>query len=80
MFQMLTEVIGAEELLRLIALAGVMNVMKMFGARLPAWRISEFLTTVTADVYAAVADHRRMESGFRTTDERSTRPRVAPEM
>jgi hypothetical protein len=75
---MLTEVVDAEELLSPIALAEFMNAMKMFGARLPAWRIGEFLTTITADVYAAVAGRTRMESGFRMIGERSARPRVVP--
>ena len=64
-FQVLAEVIGAEELLRLVAFAEFVDVVEMFGACLPSWRVGEFLTTVTADV-RTVAGHRRMESGFRT--------------
>jgi hypothetical protein len=64
-FQMLAEVIGAEEFLGLVALAKFVDVVEMFGACLPAWRIGELLATVAADV-RAIASHRRMESGFRT--------------
>ena len=64
-FQMLAEVIGAEEFLGLVALAKFVDVVEMFGACLPAWRVGEFFTTVTADV-RTIAGHRRMESGFRT--------------
>ena len=64
-FQVLAEVIGAEELLRLVAFAEFVNMVEMFGACLPAWRVGEFFTTVTADV-RTIAGHRRMESGFRT--------------
>lgn len=78
MFQMLSEVVGAEEFLSPITLAESMNTMKMFNARLPLRRISEFFTAVTADVCSAVVGHRRMESGFQTIGERGTRPGVAP--
>ena len=64
-FQVLAEVIGAEELLGLVALAEFVDVVEMFGSCLPAWRVGEFLTTVTADV-RTIAGHGRMESGFRT--------------
>jgi hypothetical protein len=76
--QMSTKVLGAEEFLSPIALAKFMDVVEMFGACLPAWRISEFLATVTADVYAAVGSQRMMESGVRMTVERRARPRMAP--
>jgi len=55
-FQMLAEVIGAEELLRLVAFAKFVNVVEMFGACLPAGRVGEFFATVTADV-RAIARH-----------------------
>jgi len=55
-FQMLAEVISAEELLRLVAFAKFVNVVEMFGACLPAGRVGEFFATVTADV-RAIARH-----------------------
>lgn len=62
--QVLAEVIGAEELLGLVALAKFVNVVEMLGASLPAWWIGEFLATVAADVRTA-ACHGWVESSLR---------------
>jgi len=80
MFQMLAEVVGAEELLSLITLAEPMNLNHVFGALLPLRRIfSEFFTTVTAGVCTAGMCYGKMETGSWTI-EGSARPRVAPQM
>lgn len=59
-FQVLAEVIGAEELLCLVALPELVHMVKVFCAKLPARRVSKLLATVATDV-SAVTSHGRVE-------------------
>lgn len=54
-FQMLTKVIRTEELLRLIALAKLMDMVQMFGSHVPLWDwvVGEFVAAVAAHVGGA---------------------------
>ena len=52
MFQVLPKVIGAEELLRLVALAEFVDVIEVFPSSVPVSGIGEFLSTVPAEVYS----------------------------
>lgn len=63
-FEVLAEVIGAEKLLRLVALAKLMDNVKVFRANFPARRVGELFTTVAADI-RTVAGHGLVEGGFR---------------
>jgi hypothetical protein len=63
MLQMLTEMIGSEELLRLIAFSKFVNMVQVLGANVPLRGIWEFFSTITTNVCAA-GRRRRMESGF----------------
>ena len=49
-FQMLTEVIGAKELLCLVAFSKFVHVIEMFRPRFPVSRVRELFTTVTANI------------------------------
>lgn len=48
--QMLTEVVGSEEFLTLIALAKFVNSIQMLNTSLPLWRTGKLVTTVTTSV------------------------------
>jgi hypothetical protein len=74
MFQMLAEVIRAEELLCLVTLPELVHMVEMFRAKLPSRRISELFTAVATDV-SAVAGHGRVECCF-WAGERSAGPRM----
>ena len=52
MFQMLAEMVGAEEFLGLIAFAELMHLGKMAAAGFPVrvWKVFEFGTAIAADV------------------------------
>lgn len=77
-FQMLAEVIGAEELLCLVTLPKLVHMVKMFGAELPARGVRELLATIATHV-SAVASHRRVECCF-WAGERSAGPRMTSQM
>lgn len=62
--EVLAEVIGAEELLGLVAFAKFVNMVEMLGACFPARRVGELFTTVPTDV-RTVASHGGVEGGFR---------------
>lgn len=78
MLQMLAEVIGAEKLLCLVALAKLVHMVKMFRAELPSRRIRKLLAAVAADV-SAVAGHGRVECCF-WAGERSAGPRMTSQV
>lgn len=78
MFQMLAEVIRAEELLCLVTLSKLVYMVKMFRAKLPSRRVGELLAAVATDV-SAVAGHGRVECCF-WTGERSAGPRMTSEV
>jgi hypothetical protein len=79
MLQMLPEMIGAEELFRLVAFAEFVHVIEMFWSRFPISRIREFFTTVTTDIGCSGAGRWRMKSSMDTRKGR-TRPRMSAEM
>lgn len=70
--EMLVEVIGAEKLLRLVALTKFVYVVEVLRAELPSRGVGKFFATVAADV-CTVAGHGRVE-GCLWAGERSTRP------
>lgn len=78
MLEVLAEVVGAEELLRLVTLSKLVYMVEVFGAVLPARRISKLLTAVATNV-SAVAGHGRVECCF-WAGERSARPRMTSQM
>ena len=78
MLEVLAEVVGAEELLRLVTLSKLVYMVEVFGAVLPARRISKLLTAVATNVSAA-AGHGRVECCF-WAGERSARPRMTSQM
>lgn len=62
--EVLAEVVGAEELFGLVALAEFVDNIEMLRASFPAGRIGELFTTVAADI-RTVAGHGLVEGGFR---------------
>jgi hypothetical protein len=68
--EMLAEMVGAEELFRLVTLTEFVYMVEVFRAKLPARRIRKLISTVAADV-GTVTSHRLVESGF-WAGERST--------
>ena len=54
-FQVLPEVIGAEELLTLVAFSKFVNIGQMSDTIVPIrlWLVGEFLAAITADVYSS---------------------------
>jgi hypothetical protein len=78
MFQMLAEVIRAEELLCLVTLSKLVYMVKMFRAKLPSRRVSELLAAVATDV-SAIAGHGRVECCF-WAGERSAGPRMTSQV
>lgn len=64
--QMLTEVVGSEELLRLVAFPKLVDMVQVLGAYVPLWRIREFFSTIAADVYAT-GRRSSMKCGFYTS-------------
>ena len=77
--KMLAEVVGAEELFRLIALAEFMLLTQMLGSDVPVWRIREFLAAVSAHIVSRRVDVRRVECG-RNPTKCCARPRMLPQM
>lgn len=61
--EVLTEVIGAEELLGLVAFAKFVNMVEMLSARFPARWVGELFTAVATNV-RAVASHGGVKGGF----------------
>lgn len=61
--EVLTEVIGAEELLGLVAFAKFVNMIEMLSASFPARWVGELFTAVATNV-RAVASHGGVKGGF----------------
>ena len=53
--QMLPEVIGAEEFLRLVTLPELVYVVQVLGPNVPLWRVGELLSAITAGIDVAFA-------------------------
>lgn len=77
-FEVLTEVVGAEELLRLVALSKLMHVVEVFGAKIPPRRVGKFFATVTTDI-CTIASHGLVEGCF-CTSKCSAGPGVASQV
>jgi hypothetical protein len=77
--QVLSEVVGAEELLRLVALAKLVHVSQMLKARLPVGRRGKLLAAVAARVRGGRLVRRRVE-GRLEVRQRRARPRVAAQV
>lgn len=77
-FQVLAEVVCAEELLRLVALAELVDVVEVLGASLPARGIGEFFATIAADIRATTG-HGLVEGGLRAC-EGGARPGMVTQM
>lgn len=78
-FQVLSKVIGAEELLGVVAFAEFVHVIQVFGAYLPIRRHWKLFTAITAYIGYAQMGLRGVECRVRAC-ECSARPRVTPEM
>ena len=85
--EVLTEVIGAKEFLRLIAFAEFVHVLKMVDTVVPVrmWVVGELLSTIAANVHSRYRVHqgrgvvgcngtRRVESSFVLAGQSGTRP------
>ena len=79
MLQVLAKVIGAEELLGLVAFAKLMHVIQVLGPSVPIRGIGELLTAITAYVGCCRVGWRGVK-GRTHTSERSARPRMPPKM
>jgi hypothetical protein len=77
--EMLTEVIGSEKLLGLIALAKLMLLTQMFGSHIPVRRVRKFLAAVATHVVSRRMDVRWVESG-RNPTKCCARPRMLAQM
>ena len=77
-FEMLTEVVGAEEFLCLVALSELVHVVEMFCAKIPARRVGELFATIATNI-CTIASHGLMEGCF-CTSKCSARPRVASQV
>lgn len=75
---MLAEMVGAEELLRLVALSKLMDVIQVLRADVPLGWIRELLATVAARVHT-IAIERSMERSFYARKS-GTAPRMTPQM
>ena len=79
MLQMLAEVVGAEKLFGLIALAKLMLLTQMLGSHIPVWWIRKFLATVSAHIARRRMDVRGVECG-RNPTKGCARPRMLAQM
>jgi hypothetical protein len=61
LLQVLTEMIGTEELLCLIALAELVCLQDMIASMIPVCRVGKLIATVAADVRRTVVARRRVE-------------------
>lgn len=59
--EMLAEVIGAVELLRLVTLAELVHVIQVLGPQIPVCGVGELLTAVSANVGRGGMDGRGVE-------------------
>jgi hypothetical protein len=64
--QMLTEVVGAEEFLGLIAFTKFVHNVQVFGTNIPIRRVGELFAAVTTGISRRPTCRRGMESGMRT--------------
>jgi hypothetical protein len=71
MLQMLPKMVGAEELLRLVALSEFVYVVQVLGADIPLWWIGELLATVATEIGAS-RRLRGVESGLYACENRAT--------
>ena len=62
MLKVLSEMVGTEELLGLVAFTKFMHVVQMLGSCFPVRRVGKLVTTVPANVCGSGASRRRMES------------------
>lgn len=78
MLEMLAKVVGAEELLRLVALSKFVHLIKMLCSNIPLWWIGKLFAAIAAEISAT----RRlggMESGL-SACKNSTAPAMAAKM
>jgi hypothetical protein len=78
-FQMLSEVIGAEELLGLIAFPEFVPDIQVLRTSIPVRRIGEFVATIATDIVRCTAC-RGSVKGRTHTRESGTRPRMEAQM
>jgi len=63
-FQMLSEVIGTEELLGLVAFPEFVSNIQVLRTGLPVGRIGEFVATIAADIVSRTAGWRCVKGGM----------------
>lgn len=61
--EVLAEMVGAEELFGLIALAELVLLTQVFGADVPVWWVGKLFATITAHIVSGWVDVRWVECG-----------------